>query len=202
MTLLLSRRGALGLGFGLAALAAAGPAAALSEDEARSFVSGVVDEVVRMINSHASPEQQAADFRTLFEKRAAVPQVTAFVMGAAWRDMNDGQKATFQDAFLTYVSRVYVSLLDKYDGQKIEVGRATDFGRKGVLVVSTASGPGLEKPVSVEWLVSDRGGAGPQLVDITIEGVSMLQSQRQEFAAKLEKRGGDVDKLIADLAAG
>jgi phospholipid transport system substrate-binding protein len=56
------------------------------------------------------------------------------------------------------------------------------------------------QPVVVEWLVSDRPGR-VVIADIVIEGVSLLVTQREEIAAMLEKRGGDVDKLISDLAA-
>jgi len=52
----------------------------------------------------------------------------------------------------------------------------------------------------VEWLVSDQPGH-PVVADIVIEGVSLLITQREEIGGMLEARGGDVEKLIADLAA-
>jgi ABC-type transport system involved in resistance to organic solvents, auxiliary component len=73
-----------------------------------------------------------------------------------------------------------------------------DFGDKGVLVSAVVRVEGYEGTVS-EWLVSDRGGDGPKLIDITAEGISLLRTQRQEFAAMLDKRNGDVDRFIEDL---
>lgn len=201
MTTRFSRRATLGMGLAALALSVARPAAALTESDASAFVQEVVSEVEALLGSGLDQGAQAQAFRELFERRAAVDQVARFVMGANWRDMSDAQQGAFRDAFLDYVSDVYVSLLSDYDGQNITVGRTQDFGRKGILVVSEASGPGLEKPVAVEWLVSDRGGA-TQLVDVTIEGVSMLQTQRNEFGAKLERRNGDFDQLIADMRSG
>ncbi|MGG7568129.1 MlaC/ttg2D family ABC transporter substrate-binding protein [Rhodovulum sp. DZ06] len=198
----LSRRAALALITASAALAAApGRAAALTETEAEGFVRQVVDEVVSLVESGKPAPEQQSGFRALFARRAAVPSVVRFIMGATWRDMSGAQQAAMEDAFLDYVARVYSELLSSYSGQRIEIGQVQDFGRKGILVTSTARGEGVED-VAVEWLVSDRGGSGPQLVDVVIEGLSMLQSQRQEFAAMLDKRGGDVDQLIADLRAG
>lgn len=198
----LPRRAVLALLASAAAVAAApGRAAALTGGEAEDFVRQVVSEVVSLVESGKPLAQQKDGFRALFEKRAAVSSVVRFVMGATWRDMSGAQQSQMQDAFLDYVSRVYAELLSSYKGQSIELGQVQDFGKKGILVASTAKGEGVEN-VAVEWLVSDRGGQGPQLVDVIIEGLSMLQSQRQEFGAMLEKRGGDVDKLIADLKAG
>ena len=37
------------------------------------------------------------------------------------------------------------------------------------------------------------------MVDLIIEGISLAATQREEINAMLDKRGGDVDVLIADL---
>lgn len=174
--------------------------AAISPGEAEEFVAGVVGEVKLLVESGRPAEQQAEQFRSLLRQRAAVEQVARFVMGGAWRDMSSAQQQEFQDAFLAHVSRIYVNLLSRYNGQTIEVTGSKDFGDKGVLVYSLARGAEVES-TAVEWRVSDRAGA-VKLIDIIIEGVSLLQTQRQEFAAMLEKRGGDVDRLIADLRSG
>ena len=197
-----TRRATLALLSGaLIAPALPGRAAALSEPAAEAFVRDVVKEVTDLLSSGGDQAAQRAGFRALFERRAAVPAVVGFIMGVTWREMSGAQKAAMEDAFLDYVARIYADLLDQYSGQTIEIGQVQDFGRKGVLVASVAKGQGVQD-VAVEWLVSDRGGKGPQLIDVTVEGLSMLQSQRQEFAAMLEKRGGSVDKLIADLKSG
>ncbi|MEE4662212.1 MAG: ABC transporter substrate-binding protein, partial [Halieaceae bacterium] len=52
--------------------------------------------------------------------------------------------------------------------------------------------------VAVEWLVNDREGP-TRLVDVVAEGVSLSISQREEFAAMVDKRGGDIDAFIDDL---
>ena len=161
----------------------------------------VVEELEALVKSGRPVDDQVTDFRKIFSARAASLQAARFVMGVAWRDMSADQQSRMHEAFLDHVSRVYVDLLAQYKGQTIEVTDGQDFGRKGILVRSVAHGPDVDD-VAVEWLVSDRGGAGFQLIDIIIEGLSLLQSQRQEFAARLEKRGGDVERLISDLASG
>lgn len=190
---------ALGLGFGLTGAGSA--QAAASAEDAQGFVAGMVDEVTQLVQSGKPIEAQAEDFSTLFARYAAVPQVTRFVMGRTWRDMSPAQQGKAQDALVAYVGRVYTSLLNDYQGQTLEVTGAQDFGAKGVLVKTRGKGEGVQD-TEVEWLVSDRGGDGLKLVDVVAEGVSLLQSQRQEFAAMIERRGGDVDRFLDDLAAG
>lgn len=192
---------ALALVFAGAAGALSPARAAASADDAAGFVRKMVAEVTTLVQSGKTIDAQAREFSDLFARYAAVPQVTRFVMGRVWREMSEAQQLKAQDAVVTYVGRVYTGLLNDYQGQTLEVTGATDFGAKGVLVKTAGRGEGVED-TEVEWLVSDRGGDGLKLVDVVAEGVSLLQSQRQEFAAMIEKRGGDIDVFIADLAAG
>ncbi|MDF2233534.1 ABC transporter substrate-binding protein [Albimonas sp. CAU 1670] len=189
---------------GVAALAVStllpGAARALEVDQARSFIEKVVAEITTLIQSGKSADAQRAEFSEIFRRNAAVPQITRFVMGQTWRDMSDAQKAKAEDALVSYVGRVYAGLLSDYQGQTLEVVAAKDFGGKGVLVTSRAKGAKVDDS-TVEWQVSDRGGK-VQVVDVVAEGVSLLQTQRQEFAAMIDKRNGDVDRFLDDLAAG
>ncbi|MGR3780922.1 MAG: MlaC/ttg2D family ABC transporter substrate-binding protein [Albimonas sp.] len=190
-----STAGALLAGLGLPTAAAA-----VEVSAARSFVETVVAEVTRLLNSGKSAEAQRLEFSEIFRRNAAVPEITRFVMGQTWRDMSEAQKTKAQDALVSYVGRVYAGLLNDYQGQTLEVVGAQDFGAKGVLVTSVAKGASVEDS-KVEWQVSDRGGP-VQVVDVVAEGVSLLQTQRQEFAAMIDRRNGDVDRFLDDLAAG
>ncbi len=38
-----------------------------------------------------------------------------------------------------------------------------------------------------------------KVIDVTVEGVSMSQTQRSEFASALRQNGGDLDQLLAEL---
>lgn len=55
-----------------------------------------------------------------------------------------------------------------------------------------------ERPVPVEWQVADRGGR-PRVVNMIVEGVSMLASERSEIALRLEKAKGSIAALASDL---
>jgi phospholipid transport system substrate-binding protein len=52
--------------------------------------------------------------------------------------------------------------------------------------------------LAVDWRLRD-GGGGPVVIDVIIEGVSLLVSQRSEFAAVIER--SDMEGLLAELQA-
>ena len=69
--------------------------------------------------------------------------------------------------------------------------------KAGVLVSTEVVVPG-NPPLKVVWQISDGSGA-LKLVDLRVEGISMLSTERQEFRAKLKKFNGSLDDLILGI---
>ena len=177
---------------------------ALSEDEATAHVQITIDEISALVDSPGDSASKASRLLAIMERRAAMPQIARFAAGIAWRGMNDDQQTRFVAAFGTFISRIYAGRFQEYagggpPGEGFKMGRVIDAGRKGMLVKTSIIRTGAA-PVVVEWLVTDRPGR-IVITDFVIEGISMLITEREEIGGMLEARGGDVDKLIADLAA-
>lgn len=192
------RRAFLGAGIGMAALAFSAPAQALGTDEAKAHVQKTLNDIIALLKQPGTGESRAPQLQEIMETRANVPLLARFSAGRAWREMEKSQQQEFVQAFSRYIAVTYSRRFDEYSGDpKITIGRTLDAGRKGILVESPIQAPSGEA-VAVEWLVSDRGGR-TEVVDLIIEGISMAATQREELGAMLDKRGGDVDKLIAHM---
>ncbi len=194
------RRELLALGAGAAALLAAGPAAALSEDEARGHVQATIDDLLALLKVKGVAASIAPKLRSIMERRANMPQLARFSAGRIWLEMSEDQRARYSEAFAHFVSVIYARRFKDVSGDpKIQIGRVLDAGRKGILVQTPLSPPSGE-PLAVEWLVSDRSGK-IEIVDILVEGISMAVTQREEIGALYQSQGQDVDQLIAKLEA-
>ena len=190
-----SRRAALGAL--LALTLAPAPGRALEPSEAEAFVRDVVDRMIEIVRTADARNTRVDEVMALIKETTAVEAIARFTMGATWRRMSESQREAFLDAFERYAARVYVNRIGDYEGQTVEVTGAQDVGRKGILVQSVLQSPAADD-IALEWLVTDRNGP-VQLVDLIAEGVSISISQREEFGAMLERRGGDVDRFIEDL---
>ncbi|MEM0923737.1 MAG: ABC transporter substrate-binding protein [Pseudomonadota bacterium] len=188
-----------GLTVGIAAMTVPMRALALDSGVAEGHVEATVAELLSIVRGGGNDRAKADALKQVMQARAAMPQIARFVAGRSWRDMSNVQQAAFGKALLHSVSTIYARRFQAYAGETITLGGSTDEGRKGILVrsqVSQTSG----SPVLVEWLVTDRPGR-VVIADIVIEGVSLLLTQRDEVAGMLSSRGGDIDRLIADLNA-
>jgi phospholipid transport system substrate-binding protein len=177
---------------------------ALSEDEATAHVRSTIEEIMALVDSPGDRASKAPRLLAIMEHRAAMPQIARFAAGIAWRGMSEAQQTRFVAAFGKFISEIYAGRFQEYAGgrgagEAFKMGRVTDAGRKGMLVKTSIIRTG-EAPVVVEWLVTDRPGR-IVIADFVIEGVSMLITEREEIGSMLEARGGNMDKLIADLAA-
>ncbi len=194
---------------GLVAVALLVPttASALTKEAAADFVAETIKEVATLIQSDAGRDTKAAELRATMERRGAMPEISRFVAGTAWRGMSEAQQQSFVTAFTGYISEIYARRFSEYAGEARELGDAelfalgevTDAGKKGMLV-RTRIERANEAPIVVDWLVSDSPGK-TVIADIVIEGISLLVTQREEIGSMLEARGGDVDKLIEHMAS-
>lgn len=193
----LSRR-ALVAGLATATVLATLPraAAALTADAAKSLVDKTVGDINAIINSGKSEAAMLKDFEKLFSRYADVPAIARSVLGTAARSASKAQLSAYTKAFQGYISRKYGRRFREFIGGRIEVAEARAL-KSYFEVISTAHLKG-EAPFEVRWHVSDKSGKS-LFFNIIIEGVNMLASERTEMGALLDQRGGDLDRLIADL---
>jgi phospholipid transport system substrate-binding protein len=197
MTLSLSRRAVLAHAAAAAALVAGAPAAfALGLSEAQTLVDRLVADVNAVIASGKSESRMLDDFERIFEAYADVPTIARYSLGSDARSASQAQLAAYTDAFSTYIARKYGRRFREFIGGEIEVVTARNVPN-GVEVETTAILVG-EAPFRVDFWVSDASGR-TTFFNIIIEGVNMLLSERTEIQAMLDQRGGDIDRLTADL---
>jgi phospholipid transport system substrate-binding protein len=127
---------------------------------------------------------------------ADVPTIARSALGPAARSASKAQLSSFTKAYQGYVSRKYGRRFREFIGGKIEVKDARAI-KSYFEVISTAYLQG-EAPFDLRWHVSDKSGKN-LFFNIIIEGVNMLASERTEIGALLDKNGGNLDALIAEL---
>lgn len=182
---------------GAAFIGLAPPAAAQAGNAAAALVERLAAELTTLVNSGRSQAQIYAGFEAILARYADMPAVAGSVLGPPWRAASAGQRQQFVAAFQSYLARKYGAQFREYQNARIVVKGSRDGGRAGVLVQTTVVRPG-QKDIAVDWQVSDRSGA-PKVVNLVIEGVSMLANERAEIGAMLEASRGSVDGLIGQL---
>ncbi len=176
--------------------------AGATERGAFDFIKSTTDKGLKFLaDANASKAQKTADFRKLLDDSFDLETIGRFALGRYWNAATDTQKKDYLKLFKTMVVDVYSNRFEEYKGQKIEVRSFRSIGNQDTLVSSFMIPPNGGEEVQVDWRVRNKGGSY-KIVDVLVAGVSMSVTQRSEFSSVIQRGGGNVDALIAQLKTG
>ena len=167
--------------------------------DSQKLVVGLYNDLVATSMKEMSVKEQKKELEKLFQKYVDIPIIARAVLGKSWREANTDQRTLFVDAFKNYVSDKYGRQFSEFKGTKLEIVKSRDtLTKAGVLVSTVVVVPG-NPSLKVVWQVSD-GSGSLKLIDLRVEGVSMLSTERQEFRSKLKKFDGSLDDIILEIS--
>lgn len=137
-----------------------------------------------------------SEFNAMFDRDYAARQV----LGRHGRGASDADIKLFADALANNLMQRYgSSLLDFNTQLRVRVKSETALPRGlGVKVSSELLRSGGE-PIPVDYLMR-RSGGGWKVFDVMVEGVSFVQTFRQQFDAELQRKS--IRQVAADLRNG
>lgn len=174
----------------------AGPARAVDRGTAVALVQQVTAEITRIINAGQSESAVIRDFNRMMTRYADMPTISQSVLGPPARSASSSQLSAFASAFQDYMARKYGRRFQEFVGGTVTVTGTQETSRF-VEVISTVTMRG-QSPFEVRFRVWDRSGS-PRFIDMVIEGISLVITERNEIGALLERRGGDINAMIGDL---
>ncbi len=191
------RRALIGVTAALIALAAgAAPARALSEAEAKALVDQVVADINAIIASGKPEREMYRDFEQIFARYGYVDGIARTVLGPPARRASRAEMQAFTRAFQAYMGRKYGKRFREFIGGRVIVEKARKI--KSFYEVTTTAILAGEPPFTVTFMVSDVSGRG-LFFDMLIEGISLLKVEKSEIGAMLDRRRGNLARLIEDL---
>ena len=179
----------------LTALFFAVPREAAAQD-ARSFITRLGTEAIQVLGPSVSPAQRLARFRELFRNDFDVPGIGQFVLGRYWRTATPQEQQEFLALFQEYIVRAYSTRLGEYGGEPFRVTGSRPNGVETVVSSEIIRTNGNR--IAVDWYLIDRGGSH-KITDVYVGGVSMKVTQRDEFGSVIQRNGGHLSALNAQL---
>ena len=183
-------------------VAVGGQRAGASDDPAVAFVKGLGEDVIAVLVDKVGrtfAEREAA-FREVMVRGFDIPTVTRFVLGRHWNSASDEQRAEFSAIFLDFLVRVYTVRFDAdaYGGERFAVRSAIADESGDIIVRAQVVRPSGVKPVGLDFRVRSKDG-NHKVIDLYVEGISMLITHRLEFSTVVNRKG--IDGLLSDIRA-
>jgi phospholipid transport system substrate-binding protein len=188
-----------GLQLALAALLLGGRSvqAAVSAEAAQQLIESVGVEVLGVLRDPALDNQQKfARLVALLDGPIDLEIIARLILGRHWRSASEAQQAEYLQLFRAFALDNLASRLHVYDGQDFEIVGAQAVNDRDAVVATRVTGGG-RPPLKVDWRVRERDDGDLVAIDVIVEGVSLIVTQRSEFSAVIERRG--MDGLLAEL---
>ena len=171
--------------------------ATVSADAAQQMIQEVGTQVLAILRD------QGLDNRQKFERLVALLDgpidlelIARLILGRHWRSANETQRTEYLQLFRAFALDNLASRLHVYDGQDFEIVGAQAVDERDAVVAPRVTGGG-RPPLKVDWRVRERDDGHLVAIDVIVEGVSLIVTQRSEFSAVIERRG--MDGLLAEL---
>jgi phospholipid transport system substrate-binding protein len=176
--------------------ASATPSSAAVVETPVEFISVLGNRGLEVIRAPTSLSVKATYFRQMLREDFDLPDMCRFVLGRYWRIASRRQRREFRHLFQEDLLHFYGTRFSQYSGEGFLVtGSRTD---PAGLVVTSRITRSQGSPIEVEWRLSIRDGVY-KVSDVVVGGVSMAVTQRSEFAAIIQRNGGQIEGLLATI---
>jgi phospholipid transport system substrate-binding protein len=164
-------------------------------EDAAMFMNELLSRAIALLNSKAPLSERRERVRRLFHADFDAPGIARFVLGRYWRQASPAERREFLQLFDDYVVYVYSTRLADFGGERFKV-RGTRSEQDAMIVSTDIFPQGTAAPLRVDWrVVSDEGVY--KIADVIVGGVSLMVTERSEFASVIQRHGGQVDGLLS-----
>ncbi len=161
-----------------------------------AFVKQLGDDAIAVLTeADSDAERRGTRYRELLDRGFAIDTIARFVLGRHWRAATKTQRSEYLALFREFVLETYAARLENYTGQTFEIIKSRPLDKKDTMVNTEIRSPDAP-PIRVDYRVRERRG-GLKVVDVVVEGVSLITTQRAEFASVISRKG--VEGLLAML---
>ena len=178
--------------------------AAAASEPPRVVVEQTIQQVLDTLEQNAAviddnPDAVEALVADIVLPRFDFELMSRFVLGQHWRQADSAQREAFTAAFRDLLVRTYISAIDEYSGEDVQIPaqRIPDDADRVSVQTEIVRPDGPSIPVAYALFLRDEQW---KVFDVTVEGVSLVQNYRAQFSDIVRADG--LDELIERVSAG
>jgi len=167
--------------------------------DAGSFVAQLAQDAIDKLGTpDLGQEQRIERVRALFAEGFDIPLIARFVLGRYWRQATEAERAEYLRLFDELVVQTYARRFNEFNTARLRVLSVSRPNEDNDVIVAVEGTVAGKPPVRLDVRVR-QGSSAYKVIDVSIEGVSMAVTQRDEFSSVIQRGGGKVEALLASL---
>lgn len=164
------------------------------------FISSLAERAMTTLaKTDTASDDRHERFRELFNDAFAVKGIGKFVLGRHWRAATPQERAEYLVLFEDQMVNTWADRFSDYSGNQFEVKNSRAVKalspNENVALVESTFWTGPRSKIRVDWRVASSDTVY-KITDIYVEGVSLANTHRAEFASAIRRYGGTVEGLL------
>jgi phospholipid transport system substrate-binding protein len=163
------------------------------------FVQSTVNRASAILTKSISKEDKMNELKLIAKDTVDIRGIGLYTLGSFRKNLSENEKNEYLDLFENYFLKTFSSRLSEYTNPKIEVKDKKVLNKNYTIVNSVLIGTSERPEVKIDWRIYTKNADNPLIRDLIIEGLSLVRTQKEEFASILNSNNGDINSLFKVL---
>ena len=163
------------------------------------FIKGFNNRALIISNKNLDETQKTKQLEDLIENNFDIKAMGYYALGNYRKQLTDERMEEYSVLFKEYFIKSFLDQLYIIFYHQIDVQSQEILNKKYTIVKSILLATDKKPEVKIEWRVYTKNPDKPLIRDLTIEGLSLARTQKEEFASILNSNDGDINALYGAL---
>ena len=163
------------------------------------FVQSTVNRASAILTKSISKEDKMNELKLIAKDTVDIRGIGLYTLGSFRKNLSESQKNEYSNLFENYFLKTFSSRLSEYTNPKIEVSDKKVLNKNYTIVNSVLVGTSERPEVKIDWRIYTKNPDNPLIRDLIIEGLSLVRTQKEEFASILNSNNDDINSLFKVL---
>jgi phospholipid transport system substrate-binding protein len=158
----------------------------------KAFMQTISNDVIKILDNPAyNDNAKQAELTKQFNAYIDSDWMGKFVMGRHWRTLKKPQQDQYLAVYKTFLTKTYVGKFKKYTGKEvIKITDSKQLSAPSEYYVSSIISAPKQEDLNVGYRLKTTGSCF-KVTDIVGEGISLINTERQDFNAVMNRKGFD-----------
>ena len=169
------------------------------ETSAANVIQTMADQAINELTDQTlADDVRRKKFVSLMDRYFAMDVVSRFVLGRYWRSISKDEIQEFSVLLQNYLALNYANQFKEFNGEQFVVGNEVQKNNDTFVESQFVRPDG--PPINIVWRMRVFDDSY-KIIDVSIEGLSMGITQRDEFTSVIQQNNDDVSALTEALKA-
>ena len=168
--------------------------------EPKIFIQELIDDAIKTLaDKSITIEEKNATIERIALENVDIKAIGLYTLGKIRKDLDENTINNYQELFQKYFLKSLTSRLTDYSSQKFMVIESEQKSSNYTIVKSKIVESVKSPEIKIDWRVFTKNPQKPLIRDLIVEGLSLVRTQREEFASILNSNNNDVNALMKKL---